>query len=254
MKPFLTANWIHLINITYAVPPALLLPYLPAGTSLDIIDGYAFVSLVPFDFTDCRLGRIKIPFHTDFPEINLRFYVNYEGRRGVVFIKEFVSKFFIGTIANLFYYEHYKIAALTSATSNAGDTITVRHVLKNKRKNSVKVTAGKKTFIPLKNTPEHFFEERYLGFCTDRQKQTLLFRVEHTPWELYPVKEYSIDFDFVSLLGKKWRFMNTQRPYLVMLIKGSAVKMFPHRVLEIKNNSHFTTELLREAIPVNKSL
>ena len=47
MKPFLTAGWTNLINITYAVPPEMLFPYLPKGVEPDIINGKAFVSLVP---------------------------------------------------------------------------------------------------------------------------------------------------------------------------------------------------------------
>src|SRR5579872_6019505 len=114
MKPFLTSNWTNLINITYAVNPEILLPWLPKGVEFDIIDGSAFVSLVPFDFTDTRFKGMYIPFHANFPEINLRFYVKHKNNKGVVFIKEFISKFSVKTIANIFYNENYETAMLKS--------------------------------------------------------------------------------------------------------------------------------------------
>lgn len=89
-KTFLTAKWKNLIYVTYDIDPEFLLPHLPKGLNLDTIDGRAFVSFVAFDFEGVRIKGIKIPFHCNFPEINLRFYVNKNGKRGVVFIKEFV--------------------------------------------------------------------------------------------------------------------------------------------------------------------
>ena len=46
MKPFLKANWENLINISYAVNPDVLKPWLPNGLELDMQNGKAFVSLV----------------------------------------------------------------------------------------------------------------------------------------------------------------------------------------------------------------
>ena len=36
MKNFLTANWKNLIMINFEVTPELLLPFVPAGTELDL--------------------------------------------------------------------------------------------------------------------------------------------------------------------------------------------------------------------------
>ena len=50
-----------------------------------------FVSLVGFRFLRTRVRGVAIPWHTDFEEVNLRFYVRRrapggEERRGVVFV------------------------------------------------------------------------------------------------------------------------------------------------------------------------
>ena len=105
---FLTATWARLLNLTYGVDPKLLEPHVPPGVDLDVIDGQAFVSLVAFDFLDTKVKGIKLPFHVNFPEINLRYYLKYKGKTGVAFIKEFVPKFCIAFVADKIYNEPYR--------------------------------------------------------------------------------------------------------------------------------------------------
>src|SRR3989344_5216660 len=108
---FLKAEWNNLIMANYEVPQEILLPYLPKYTELDLFEGKCYVSLVGFLFENTKMLGMKIPFHINFEEINLRFYVKYksgkEWRRGVVFIKEIVSKPAITFVANTLYNEKY---------------------------------------------------------------------------------------------------------------------------------------------------
>ena len=108
MKPvFLTAEWRKLIMANYEFSPAVLAPYLPARTVLDDFEGRCYVSLVGFLFDDVRLKGWRIPYHRQFPEVNLRFYVKRDIpgnprsiQRGVVFINEIVPRFAIAWVAN----------------------------------------------------------------------------------------------------------------------------------------------------------
>src|SRR5262249_34292929 len=109
-RPFLTANWINLFVVTYAVPPEILKPFLWPGLSLDLRGGDAFVSLVVFDFSDTRVRGISWPGYRNFPELNLRFYVRQGTERGVVFIREIVGKRLVAWIARTLYNEPYRIA------------------------------------------------------------------------------------------------------------------------------------------------
>src|SRR5450432_2463378 len=103
---FLKAEWNNLIMASYTIEPALLKPYLPRYTELDFYNGNTYVSLVGFMFNNTRIPGMKIPFHVNFEEVNLRFYVRYkdngEWKRGVVFIKEIVPKLAISYVANNF--------------------------------------------------------------------------------------------------------------------------------------------------------
>src|SRR5579884_3855531 len=94
-RVFLTAEWRHLALLNYKVDASLLAPHLPTGTELDEWQGAPYVSLVGFLFRRTRVLRVPVPFHGEFTEVNLRFYVKRtvgaEVRRGVTFVRELVS-------------------------------------------------------------------------------------------------------------------------------------------------------------------
>ncbi len=124
---FLTARWERLFLLTFAVEPAVLLPYLPQDLELDTIEGKAFLSFVAFDFLDTRLKGVPIPFHTNFPEINLRFYVRKGRKRGVAFIREFVPKFWIAQTARTIYHEPYQKISMRSNYKIQENILKVQH-------------------------------------------------------------------------------------------------------------------------------
>ena len=74
---FLEAQWRKLAMANYVVDKKILSPYLPHKTELDLWNDKCYVSLVGFMFLDTRIKGFRIPFHVDFEEVNLRFYVRY---------------------------------------------------------------------------------------------------------------------------------------------------------------------------------
>src|SRR5438046_8396118 len=75
-KIFLSAKWLDLAFLNYAVAPELLRPFVPSGTALDSFHGKTYVSLVGFRFCEAKVwGKVAVLFHSEFEEANLRFYV-----------------------------------------------------------------------------------------------------------------------------------------------------------------------------------
>jgi uncharacterized protein YqjF (DUF2071 family) len=109
---FLKAEWRKLAIANYTIEPETLKKYVPKNTELDLWGGKCYVSLVGFMFLNTKIVGIKIPFHINFEEVNLRFYVkhleNGIWKRGVVFIKELVPKAALTIVANTLYKEHYQ--------------------------------------------------------------------------------------------------------------------------------------------------
>ncbi len=226
-KIFLTARWENLILISYRVNPDRLASYMPPGLVPDTIDGSAFVSLVPFEFNDIKVKGFRIPFHVNFPEINLRFYVKNSQERGVVFISEFVPNFLTPIVANSIYNENYQRVKMSGSLSENGSEIHVRHkILLDGKEFNLQLKAENKPYKPGADSAEHFFKEHKWGFGKTRSGGLLTYRVEHPVWQIYPVLEYSHDFDFGFIYGKNWDFLNNEKPYNVIFAAGSEVKVF----------------------------
>ncbi|MBC8109959.1 MAG: DUF2071 domain-containing protein [Verrucomicrobia bacterium] len=230
MKVFLTAEWRNLINLTYEVSPDLLEEYLPAGLEIDTaLNGKAHVSLVAFDFLNTKVKGIKIPFHVDFPEINLRFYVRYKGLVGVVFIREFVPKFWITTVANVVYNEPYRTIAMQSSLQLLENQTKINAVHTFRYQNQtfeIETTARNQPFFSLETSTEHYFKEHAWGFGTNHAGRTLAYRVEHPIWRIYPFESFRLLMDFEKIYGEKWAFLNKMQPTYQVFAEGSAVKVY----------------------------
>lgn len=242
MSIFLTAEWRNLINLTYAVPPELLLPYLPKGVEIDTaLGGKAHVSLVAFDFLHTRLKGISVPFHINFPEINLRFYVRYQGQLGVVFIREFVPKYCIALVAQRVYNEPYRATSMTSITQQEAGGITVKHQLTWAGATHTIAATGRpfgqlpdgqyQLHTPAAGTPDHYFKEHTWGFGTAHSGHTLCYRVDHPVWEIYKFGGYELALDFGAVYGPQWAFLSQATPDYALLAKGSAVRVHGARKL-----------------------
>ncbi len=228
-KTFLSAQWKNLIMINYRVDEKLLLPYLPPHTELDRYQGHCYLSLVGFMFLDTKVWGISWPFHKNFEEVNLRFYVKSssegERKRGVVFIKEIVPKPLISAIANLFYNEHYCARPMINKYYDRGaDEMEITYSwIYGDIKNSIAVRAQKKAVDIQENSMEEFITEHYLGYSRKNSKTSLQYTVEHPRWNIYPVNTFRLRCDFGKVYGRKFTFLSGQYPDSVFLAAGSEV-------------------------------
>lgn len=224
MKRFLTARWEDLIMANYEVDPSLLESRLPAGTSLDLHEGKCFVSLVGFMFLDTRVLDFLVPFHVNFEEVNLRFYVVREAegeiRRGVVFVKEIVPKGAIAAVARSLYGEPYERWAMSNERS---DTHVGYNWSKGACANSVSVTRGASLGVPSADSHGEFIIEHYWGYTKRGGNRTDEYRVEHPKWELFEAVDPDIDVDFGCTYGEEFAFLNDHQPFSILLAKGSEI-------------------------------
>jgi hypothetical protein len=226
--PFLTARWSHLVNVTWRVPPELLLLHVPDGVELDVQDGQAFVSLVAFDFLDTRVGRIPWPGYRNFPELNLRFYVKHGGERGVVFLKEYVPRRLVAWMANGIYNEPYYYAPLRSAVTEDNTTVRFELGISHGGRDHTMAAVGQKPAVrEAEDSLAHYFKEHKWGFGRTHGGRTQRYEVEHPVWDSWPVDSVEIDVDFGLLYGEQWAFLAEQEPYLSLFAVGSAVAVFP---------------------------
>lgn len=225
--PFLTAEWRKLIMANYAVAPALLAPYLPAGTELDFWNGNCYVSLVGFLFRRVRLRGLPIPFHTTFPEVNLRFYVRQKGpegwRRGVAFIKEIVPRPAITLVATTFYGEPYQTLPMQYHLLEKEKQLEVSYSWRLQRWHSLSVVADKSATPIAEGSEAEFITEHYWGFTRRSPQRTDAYEVVHPRWEQYPIVSTDIQADFGLVYGPAFGFLSKALPQSVLLAEGSAI-------------------------------
>jgi uncharacterized protein len=227
-RPFLTAKWHNLFLATYAVPPALLEKRRPPGLALDLRDGNAFVSLVGFEFLDTRVLGVAWPGYRNFGELNLRYYVRLGEERGVVFIREFVPQRLVAWIARYLYNEPYFAAPITATKESSDSAVKMHYCLHFAgRDHHIHVTGAKPPVRPADDSLEHFFKEHKWGFGVTRGGRPLRYEVAHPVWDVFPVREYRLDFDFGAVYGPEWGFLNQATPCSTVLAAGSDIAVYP---------------------------
>ena len=240
MKPvFLTAEWNNLIIANYIIDPQVLLPYLPPFTELDTYEGNNYVSLIGFMFEQTLIKGFRIPFHINFEEVNLRFYVRYldEGvwKRGAVFIKEIVPKRAISFIANTLYNEKYITRRMKHFYLKDDNEIRLGYSWKNKGKwNKLEATTIAASAPMLQGSEEEFIAEHYWGYAKYNATTTFEYAVTHPSWKVHTVKEYVIDCDFEALYGKHFAMLEHAKPNSVFMAAGSPIGILGKKSIRSK--------------------
>ena len=230
MKTFLTAEWRKLAIANYAVDPDILLPYLPFKTELDYWKDKCYVSLVGFSFINTKLKGINIPFHRNFEEINLRFYVRYKHdnkwKRGVCFIKEIVPKPALTFIANSIYRENYITLPTRHELLVDENYMQVSYMWKHAGDwDNILVKTKLQPLQILEGSEEEFITEHYWGYTQLDKSVTSEYEVQHPRWQTYAVIEHQIKVRFGDLYGAEFGFLKDAIPDSVMLAEGSLISV-----------------------------
>ena len=231
---FLTAEWRNLIFANYAIDRRVLEPLVPYGTELDEFDGTCYGSLVGFYFRRVRMfGAVAVPFHQEFEEFNLRFYVRRRTetgwKRGVVFVKEIVPKWAITVVANTLYGEPYATHPMRHSWRQEGDTQDIQYDWKvGSDWNHIRVRADRTGHSLIPDSEEAFITEHYWGYTKRSSRQsskgrTSEYEVVHPQWAIYPVRDYTVHCDVPKLYGADFGPFFEQPPRSIFLADGSAV-------------------------------
>lgn len=226
MGTFLTAEWRHLVMLNYPVDPALLTPLVPAGTELDSWQGTTYLSVVGFLFLRTRVMGVPVPFHRDFEEVNLRFYVRRRGpegwRRGVVFVREIVPRRAIAWVARTVYGENYVAMPMRHSLPPGDGTITYEWRHRGRWCSLQAAVSGRPS--PLEaGTEAEFIAEHYWGYARQRDGGTVEYRVEHPRWQAWRADAAGLDADVAALYGDAFAAPLSAPPRSAFVADGSPV-------------------------------
>ncbi|WP_042724272.1 YqjF family protein [Chthoniobacter flavus] len=225
-RVFLTAEWRSLLMVNYVMDPAVLRPLVPRGVELDLWQGEALVSMVGFLFLDTRVLGVPIPFHRDFEEVNLRFYVRRETpegwRRGVIFVREIVPRWAIASLARGLYNEPYLACPmrhhLTAGTCEYGWHFAGRW-------NSLSAEFRGEPVLLGEGSAEEFIFEHYWGYTRLRDGSTAEYQVEHPRWRAWTAENPRLEGDMTALYGAEFAQALGRAPVSAFLAEGSAISV-----------------------------
>ena len=232
---FLTAEWRCLAILNYKVKPEILKPLTPAGTELDQCNGSTFVSAVGFLFLNTRVLGISVPFHRDFEEVNLRFYVRRKAgdgwRRGVVFIKELVPRRAIALVARNLYNENYVALPMChrveSLAVGSEEFYSVSYGWRlHGQENHIKLVARGQPSDSLGGSEEEFITEHYWGYSAQKNGGTVEYHVDHPRWRIWRAEEAVLDCNVAALYGEQFADYLSTPPSSAFLAEGSNVKVY----------------------------
>ena len=230
-KLFLSAEWRDLVMLNHEADPAHLQKYVLPGTELDSFHGKTYVSLVGFRFCRTKLfGAIPIPFHTDFEEINLRFYVKRregdEIRRSVVFIAEIVPKRAIAYTARWIYGENYVRRPMAHRVIAEESKMDAEYSWRSGNQwCKLTARASGAPSLPAQGSLEQFITEHYWGYSRQPDGGTVEYHVSHAPWKVWTAAHAEFTGDTRDLYGDELSQLLTKPPASAFIADGSLVEV-----------------------------
>jgi len=184
-------------------------------------------------FQFCRtelLGRFPIPFHSDFDEVNLRFYVQRKRQRGTE-----RSCIHCRGCAQSCDCDHRsgalrrELCVSSDATQDCNEWSenTVEYQLRLDRQwcRIFAQTADLPKPAP-EGSLEQFITEHYWGYSTQRSSASLEYHVSHDPWKVWAARGAGFEGEVSTLYGKDLGAVPQRHPDSTFVADGSPVVVF----------------------------
>ncbi len=217
--------------LNYELDASALDGLVPRGTEIDLWQGRCFASVVGFRFLDTKVLGVPVPFHRNFEEVNLRFYVRQQSaegwRRGVVFVKEIVPRAAIAFVARTLYDEKYVALPMDHRIERGpgGRIASVEYGWHFGGRQCLSLRTAGEFLAPADGSQEQFIAEHYWGYTLRRDGGTSAYEVRHPPWRIAAAAESRLHGDVARLHGERFAEALRDPPASAFLADGSAVSV-----------------------------
>jgi uncharacterized protein YqjF (DUF2071 family) len=178
-------SWKELLFAHWPVPATELRSLVPASLEIQQFGGTSWVGVVPFRMTGVmRRPFPDLPGVSAFPELNLRLYVERDGKPGVWFLSLDAGNRLAVWAARRFFHQPYHFADIHLTAEGH----TIRFDSSRSRDADVGVQAAycpqSEIFEARAGTLEHFLAERYCLYAQSPKGELYRGHVHHVPWPL----------------------------------------------------------------------
>ncbi len=178
-------NWHDLLFAHWPVPAADLRRFVPDGLDIQEYDGVSWLGVVPFRMTGVmRRPFPDLPWISAFPELNVRLYVECDGKSGVWFLSLDASNPLAVWAARCFFHLPYWNAR--ARLTSQGDEYHFRSERHGGAKGyfAADYRPTSPPYQAQRGTLESFLVERYCLYCQAPDGRLYRAEVHHAPWPL----------------------------------------------------------------------
>jgi len=191
-------RWRDLLFVHWPMPAERVRPLVPPALALDLHDGHAWITMIPFLIAESRPAWVPPILASTFLETNLRTYVHGpDGEPGIYFFSLEAASAPAVAVARLVYGLPYFLAAMSRRVDGQ------RIVYASQRRHGPRAdlaitwTVGEPMGTAAPGGRDHFLVERYRLYVT-RRGDLRRGRVRHAP---YPLRRATIEQLSESLLN-----------------------------------------------------
>ena len=181
----MTQTWNDLLFAHWRIDPGKLRPLVPSAFPIDTFDSAAWIAVVPFRMSNVGPRPFpSLPWVSAFPELNVRTYVQVDGKPGVYFFSLDAANPVAVLTARWLLRLPYHRAAMTAAhTADAG----VEYRSRRRGPSAVfeaRYAPDGPPQPPAQGSLEYFLTERYCLYALDHFERPYRLEIHHPPWPL----------------------------------------------------------------------
>ena len=220
--------WLDLAFVHFRARNESILPLLPDGVKLQKFDGSPWVGLVPFGMAGVMRrslpGFLQLP---PFPELNLRTYVEVDGKPGVWFFSLDADSRILVFGGRHFYGLPYHLAKMQQNWQNGWCEFSSR------RRTGPECFHGRyrpvgEVFFARPGSFEHWATERYCLFSHTERRGIVCAEVHHAPW---PLQKAEVEIHESSIISNSGILLAGEPP-VCHFSTGVQVVSFPAKSLK----------------------
>lgn len=182
-------EWNNVLFLHWKVPFDTLRVLVPKRLNLDTVDGAAYVSLVAFTMQKIRPRNLpSIAFISDFDEVNIRTYVDNDGRKGVYFLNIEAGKTLSALVAKMLSGLPYERATISRTNDRYRSVNNEKNFILDAEFEVKKRTTEKS---PL----DTWLTERYCLYL-DKNGATYRYDIHHKEWAIQEVNIQQLGLNY----------------------------------------------------------